>query len=219
MRSSPVSSGDRSPPTEILRVAFTAKGRQISFRKGQVLIRKGDHASGVYLILDGYVDVVSDVEPDMVLLSLTKGDIAGELGALTKRPRSASVVARTNGRAIYVSTTQFAQLLAEPGFVRALLKVLADKLILTTQRVEVLELRRTPARIAKALLLFHSHPELTHPPVTQRFLGHFCRVAERQVRRIVDRFEKEGLVEYAGKPRELRAKNPDGLKRIAEGQT
>lgn len=205
---------DAESPSEVIRTAFCLHGREIRFRRGQAIIRKGEKASCVYLVTEGYVDVVTDSEPDMVVLSLTQGDLIGELAALTSKPRSASVVGRTDGKVFCVDTNKFMQLLSEPEVVRALLTILAHKLILTTQRLEVLEMRRAPARVAKALLIFHRQPYVTHPRVTQRFLEHFCRVAERQMRRILDEFRARGFVEWFGKPREIRAKDPEGLERV-----
>ncbi|MHA2621484.1 MAG: Crp/Fnr family transcriptional regulator [bacterium JZ-2024 1] len=205
---------DAESPSEILRTAFRMHGREIGFQRGQAIIRKGERASCVYLVTEGYVDVVTDSEPGMVLLSLTQGDIIGELAALTHKPRSASVVGRTDGKVYCVDTTKFEQLLSDPEVVRALLTILAHKLILTTQRVEVLEMRRAPARVARALLFFHRQPYVTHPRVTQRFLEHFCRVAERQMRRILDEFRARGFIEWFGKPREIRARDPEGLEQV-----
>ena len=70
-------------------------------RPGQVLIREGDEADDLFVLVSGSVEVRTGPGADgSVVATLTDGDYFGEIGLLEKRPRTASVVATSSSTAL-----------------------------------------------------------------------------------------------------------------------
>jgi CRP-like cAMP-binding protein len=66
--------------------------RPVSFREGEWILRQGERASGVFLILDGEVAVVIDGAEVGVL---SRGSFFGEISVLLGEAATADIVART----------------------------------------------------------------------------------------------------------------------------
>ena len=94
---------------------------------GYVLAERGQPGSGMFVILDGNVEVdVPDHEP----IVIGPGEFFGELSLLTDAPRVARVRATTPVRGLAIGRTVFTELLHdEPGIAVAMLPVLARRLI------------------------------------------------------------------------------------------
>ena len=94
---------------------------------GYVLAERGQPGSGMFVILDGNVEVdVPNHEP----LVIGPGEFFGELSLLTDAPRVARVHAATPVRGLAIGRNVFTQLLHdEPGIAVAMLPVLARRLV------------------------------------------------------------------------------------------
>jgi CRP-like cAMP-binding protein len=94
---------------------------------GYVLVEHGQPGSGMFVILDGMVEIdVPNHEP----LTLGPGEFVGELSLLTDAPRVARVRAITPVRGLAIGRTVFSELLHdEPGIAVAMLPVLARRLV------------------------------------------------------------------------------------------
>lgn len=78
------------------------------FNAGQMIIKQGDHANGMYFIEEGECKVLRD---DKEVNVLKKGDYFGELALLTHKPRAASVVAVGYVKAVFLDVEAFERLL------------------------------------------------------------------------------------------------------------
>ncbi len=94
---------------------------------GQVLVRGGDMAEGMFVVLAGEVVM----EHGSVHHEMGPGSFFGELALLVDdAPRVARVRATTDARVLAVERETFERLVeTEPGFARALLKELAARLV------------------------------------------------------------------------------------------
>ncbi|MGI9481031.1 MAG: cyclic nucleotide-binding domain-containing protein [Hyphomicrobiales bacterium] len=74
-------------------IALLEKSNVIECRAGDHLLKKGNVAQNMYLILDGAVEVR---DRDQLITVLGPGDLMGEIAFLLQTPRSADVYALTN---------------------------------------------------------------------------------------------------------------------------
>jgi MFS family permease len=80
--------------------------------RGEVVIRQGDEADLFYLIIDGRVEV-THAGPDgrsRVLREMGSGEVFGEIGLLSRVPRTATVTAQTPGTLVALEKDAFLEL-------------------------------------------------------------------------------------------------------------
>ena len=86
----------------------------VPVQKGTVLFREGDPADGLFLLIEGELEIVSQ-SPDgqrHVLARIPPGGVVGEMSLLDRSPRrSATAVATADGRLLKLPADRFGQLL------------------------------------------------------------------------------------------------------------
>jgi CRP-like cAMP-binding protein len=101
---------------------------------GEVVIREGDPSDGLYVVLEGGVDVVSrQGAREVVVGQLAEGDVFGEMSLVRKTPASATVVVRRGGMLLRLQRAEF------DALVRAHPQLLALVSELTEERAESLD--------------------------------------------------------------------------------
>jgi CRP-like cAMP-binding protein len=90
----------------------------------ELLIEQGSMPYELFVIEEGSVDVVRDGEP---LATLGAGDVVGEIALLAQRRRMASVIARTNVRALALSVDALQEITAEMPELGAELRAMMDR--------------------------------------------------------------------------------------------
>jgi CRP/FNR family transcriptional regulator, cyclic AMP receptor protein len=76
------------------------KASRVHFKKGDVLVQRGNRANGVYLLLKGTARVHIPSQP--VVRVIGPGEICGEMSFLEDAPASASVTAEGNVEAFHL---------------------------------------------------------------------------------------------------------------------
>ena len=76
------------------------------FDKGEVIVTEGEQETAFYIIAKGGVEVVKN---DRVVGLMKQGDCFGEIAFLTRQPRNATIVARTEVSLMCVSTSLMEQ--------------------------------------------------------------------------------------------------------------
>ena len=97
---------------------------------GAVMMRKGENASAMFIILEGAASVSLDDKGDEaheVAISAT-GDVVGEMSLMTGQPRSATVIALTRVRLVEVTTEAISELFkTSPELLQRFSHVLAKR--------------------------------------------------------------------------------------------
>jgi CRP-like cAMP-binding protein len=114
----------------------------VDVKAGEVILREGDQPRGLFLLLDGVVDVLKTGGrgPREVLATVTAPTVLGEMSLLTARTHSASVVARTDCALRLLPKTDFARIidggsLAAYKLVATIAEVLAARLMRMDEKV------------------------------------------------------------------------------------
>jgi hypothetical protein len=116
-------------PEDLQRVAMVAAER--SFDDGTTIIREGERAEELFVILDGRVVVTrrEDDGTERRIRTYEAGDHIGELAVLRDRPRAATVTADGPVHTLVVDGEGLRAILRErPDAAMALLATLADRL-------------------------------------------------------------------------------------------
>jgi type IV pilus assembly protein PilB len=126
-------------PDALARLEHRMRRREFAPRT--VIVREGTADDSAFIILSGRVAVRrrdTDSGIDFLLAELGEGEMFGEMALLTRKPRTASVVALEATTCGILEQTVFDQLLAEhPGAVRAMMAALAERLDAANRHVGI----------------------------------------------------------------------------------
>lgn len=95
-------------------------------KKGEPLITRGEHVAGLYLVLEGELEVTTaDEEGDEVILAyLREGQVVGEISLLEKEPATATVTASERSVVLHLPKERFEALVeAHPALADYLAKL------------------------------------------------------------------------------------------------
>lgn len=122
-------------PAKLKLIAFTSE--RLIFLPGDALCVQGEMGDSAYVIISGTADVVlEDQATPLVISTLGKNDIVGEISVLCDVPRTATVRAKTEIDALRISKDQFFNMLQEfPQLSLDLLRELARRLEVTTSKL------------------------------------------------------------------------------------
>jgi CRP/FNR family cyclic AMP-dependent transcriptional regulator len=124
MEDAPVTTTTATPPTQVQR-------REAA--PGEVLFEEGDEADVAYLILDGEVDIYRKAGNQEVLLAtLRRGDIVGEMSLIDNQPRMASARIKSDTKMTVISREDLAarlgRLAETDKVLRRIIDVFVDRL-------------------------------------------------------------------------------------------
>jgi CRP/FNR family transcriptional regulator, cyclic AMP receptor protein len=74
-----------------------------TFNQGKVIIKQGEPGAGLFVIMDGTVEVTMQPqpgEPEIKVNTLSKGDFFGEMALIDGYPRNATITALSNTKVV-----------------------------------------------------------------------------------------------------------------------
>ena len=142
-------------PQEMLQWLATCAST-MSLPPGEVLIRQGEIADAMYVVVSGRLGVFVEVGENTVPVAVSgPGDSLGELAMIAGRTRAASVEAHEAVELLRLDRSAFARLLESPSFTRRLLVAVADRLeqrqLLTHQHTKMAALGQLTAGLLHEL--------------------------------------------------------------------
>lgn len=121
--------------------AIMKASKQQEFQNGETIVKKGDEGAGLYLVLEGAVEVRSNGK---TLAKLGPGHFFGEMSVIDTQPRSADVIAVEPSRALVLSGWAFKSLVSErPRIAVKMLQEFARRLRNTDRALNEFETNST----------------------------------------------------------------------------
>ncbi len=124
-------------PSKLKLLAFTSEA--VTFNNGEVLFRVNEPSDCTYVILDGEVEILTEMEDgtSVPVLTMGRNSLIGELAVLRNTPRSATVRALGSVRTLRIGNDLFLQLVSENANVALdIMRQLGDKLTQTHMQLE-----------------------------------------------------------------------------------
>ena len=104
---------------------------ELSFPPGEVLLRQGERAHDMFIVLDGTLVVTRD---DVYIADIGPGGFAGEMALLTDTPRNATVTAKSDVRLLHVDARSLQTLLQSiPEIAVKMLPIVAGRVAANSQ--------------------------------------------------------------------------------------
>ena len=123
-------------PARLKLLAFTS--RALTFAPGETLVRVGEPSDSAFIILDGNVDIIGSSEQgEFVIGTQGVNALIGEMGVLMNGPRTVTVRAQGEVRALKIAASMFVRLVSEnPEVALDVMRVLCERLAGTTHMLE-----------------------------------------------------------------------------------
>jgi CRP/FNR family cyclic AMP-dependent transcriptional regulator len=171
-------------------------GRFEHLAKGEILFFQSDPSESAYIVRSGKISIVL-INPDgreMVINEMQTGEMFGELGLLTKKPRSTSAVARSNCEVFVVPRQVFLRMVEdEPSLVRLILEMTADRLQMSGKRESALAFLDAQARLARLLLeLEEQEQHKGYVTISQDELAHRTGLIRQTVAKALGKWRRAG---------------------------
>jgi CRP/FNR family cyclic AMP-dependent transcriptional regulator len=177
-------------------LALARAGKFVQVEKGQFIFFQSDSSEKVYIVRSGLVSIVLE-SPDgreMVINEMHPGDFFGEVGVLTRQPRSTSAVVRKEGILLELPRQAFLSILGtEPALARRILEMTANRLRGSSERESALAFLDAQARLARLLLqLEQQAPEKGYVTISQEELAQRTGQTRQTVAKALGRWRRAG---------------------------
>ena len=177
-------------------IALSRACRFQQIKKGGILFFQSDASELAYIVRSGIISIVlnSPNGRDMVINEMRAGDIFGELGILTKQPRSTSAMARTDSELLVIPCQAFLRIVNdEPQLARHLLDITASRLQRAGEREGALVFMDAQARLASLLLdLDKQEHEKGYITISQDELAHHTGLIRQTVAKALGKWRRDG---------------------------
>jgi CRP-like cAMP-binding protein len=178
--------------------------RRRNLKKGDVLFRKGDEGTALYIIIKGRmkITVPSKLGDEITLAILSQGDFFGEMALLDSLPRSADATAMEETLLYVLNRSDFLSfLIHNENAVRAILYALSSRLRKTDDFLTEVCFLNISARLARRLLemsesLIHeNNPESSMKlKLTQKDLASLLGTTRETINRELKILRDRGIV-------------------------
>jgi CRP-like cAMP-binding protein len=113
---------------------------RLAYEGGQTMFSAGDPPDSAYIVLEGEVDIIVPTEKgSLVVNTLKRNDVIGEIGIFGDVPRTATATAKTRVEVLRISRDVFVNVIrGNPDAAIALIRILADRLAKTTAQLRKL---------------------------------------------------------------------------------
>ncbi len=167
-------------------------------RKGQILYSQEDKAEVLFLLKRGRVQLyrLTPSGKRLELAVIEPGTFFGEMPWLGESLRHTFAEAVEDSLICVMSRTDLERLMRERSEVALrMIEVLGRRLALCEARLEEMAYRSVPARIAAVLLRLSQGQNGEAVPITHQELGDMIGALRESVTKVLDDFQRVGLVE------------------------
>lgn len=172
------------------------KCRYRQLEKGEILFFQSDNSDSAYIVRNGNISIVLN-SPDgreMVINEMHCGDLFGELGILTNKPRSTSAIARTKSELLVIQGDTFMEVVGrEPQLAIRMLEITASRLQMSGKRESALAFLDAQARLARLLLeLEEQEQDKGYVTISQEELAHHTGLIRQTVAKVLGKWRRAG---------------------------
>ena len=183
------------PAKELPALLDRAAAREVRFAKGELLLRRGETPRSLGLVLEGGVHIIrEDFWGNRSIVGLAgPGEIFAESYALAGKPLAVSVLAATDGRALFLDAGHLSERLSAN-----LLALLAEKNLMLTEKMRHMARRTTREKLlsylsAQALRAGTAEFDI---PLDRQQLADFLAVDRSAMSAALGKLRDEGVLEF-----------------------
>ncbi len=170
--------------------------------KGEVILREGEVAETIFIIIAGQVKVYMSDEPDthreVIVSTLGAGDFFGEISLFDQEPRTANVAALERTHMQTLSYETFSRVLEQsPDIARKMMATMAARLRHADRQIGTLALMNISSRVSRTLLelaIMSNGHRVVGEPFTQKDLAGMVGASREMVNRTLKALTDQGYI-------------------------
>jgi CRP/FNR family cyclic AMP-dependent transcriptional regulator len=185
-----------------------------TYPKNTILISKGDKSDQLFVVLKGKLKVsITDASGKEIIMSLLgAGDYFGEMAMIDGESRSATIVTTQASEVLTISRDDFHRtLMSSPELMFELLKVLARKVRIATDKLESLAFEDVYGRLVKLLIQLarpHEDVWIVEDRLTHQEIANMIGSSREMVTRILKALTSGGYISIDRKRITIKRKLP-----------
>jgi len=185
-----------------------------AYPKNTILISKGDKSDQLFVVLKGKLKVaITDASGKEIIMSfLGAGDYFGEMAMIDGESRSATIRTTQASEVLTISRDDFHRtLLSSPDLMFELLKVLARKVRIATDKLESLAFEDVYGRLVKLLIQLarpHEDVWIVEDRLTHQEIANMIGSSREMVTRILKALTSGGYISVDRKRITIKRKLP-----------
>jgi len=190
---------------EQARQILKERGRWINAEKGQTLVSYEEPTSDVFFVVEGELEaeIFTDAGKPVFFREITSGEVFGELSAIDKAERAASVVASNDCALVTLPASDFeAVMRADYTIAHRFMTMLAQKIRDMSEQLYELTALDVPTRVmAELLRMSDKHGQqgdnqaTIRPSPTHEAIATRIGTSRELVTRALSKLSSEGLIE------------------------
>ena len=170
--------------------------------KGDVIVRQGDVADTIFIIVAGQVKVYihddQESEREVIVSTLGAGDFFGEIAMFDHEPRTANVAATERTHLQMLSFASFQRIIEQsPDMARKVMSTLAARLRHADRQIGTLALMNISSRVSRTLLelaIMSNGQRVVGKPFTQKDLAGMIGASREMVNRTLKSLTDQGYI-------------------------
>jgi len=169
-----------------------------AYAPGEAVFSEGDPGKGLFIVLDGEIEVVRDAgQGPQRIVTFSPGTAFGELALIDDRPRSAHVIAMEDSHLLVLRREDFRKRVdSSPAVAWSLLTELSRRLRRADEKIGGLVLLDVPGRIARLLLDLaeEAGSDTIDKPLTHQTIAQMIGASRETVSRAMKDFQDANWV-------------------------
>ena len=175
----------------------------VTFEKGDIIFCEYEPGINFYFLLEGKVKIVKIIaDKEKILDILQPGEIFGEMAIIEEAPRSATIVAVDNVKALEFNKANFDILInAKPEMALKLLKVFANRIYDQKRRLKILTLPNPEVKVADVFVMLAEQRQLNLSEtkevsfdITPEQVASWCGLDVMRCKTILTHFAKQNRI-------------------------
>lgn len=181
---------------------------ELSFKKGEMLIRQGAPLSHIFFIRHGFVKLYMEDGDDKVILNIAKpGTFLGVQALYGQAVSPFSAVAITDTEVCLKDIAVFRELVMQnPKFSSGVIEVLNDGLLHSYQRMFSLTTKQIDGRLSELLLFMSNVMHDSNPftlSISRGEIADLISTTPESISRLLSDFKDQGIIKVMGRSIEI----------------
>ena len=199
----------------------------VTFAKGDIIFCEYEPGTSFYFLMEGRVKILKIIaDKEKILDIMYPGEMFGEMSIIEEAPRSATIVAMEDVKALEFNKANFEILMTgKPELALKLLKIFANRIYDQKRRLRILTIQNPEAKVADVFVMLAENQNLNLSDtkevsfeITPDQVANWCGMDVMKCKAILAHFQKQNRIAIVP-PNKIVVKNINDFYRFVNSKT